>query len=194
MLNEKRCAAALRAAFKGNGYRVLLNRGIVSVRAGTWAFEIGEEFLPREILGRIVEHIGMIPGSGEAYLCRKGNFGQTVSVDEELLFWEKLREEARQAHTPVRVTRLWADGFQIWQETKNMRVLLIDPEQLQIVDPDFYNTAMCCADGEEPPDRIYCAGLDEHSLAVVAACKRGEHDGGLDRLDGFLWRGEGMKW
>lgn len=194
MLNEKKTAAALRAAFKGNGYRVLLSSGIVSVRAGFWAFEIGAELLPREVLGRIVEHIGVIPGSGEAYLCRKGSIGQTVSVDEELLFWEKLRQEARQARTPVRVTRLWADGLQVWQETQNMRVVLIDPEQLLIVDPDFYNTACCCTDGEEPPDRIYLCGLDEHSLAVVEACERGEHDSGMDRLDGFPWRGENMKW
>lgn len=194
MLNEKRCAAALRAAFKGSGYRVLLNGGLVSVRAGCWAFEIGEEFLPREVLGRIVEHIGLIPGNGEAYLCRKGNVGQTLSVDEELLAWEKLREEARQARTPVRVTRLWADGFQIWQETQNMRVLLIDPDRLQIVDPDFYNTAMCRADGEEPPDRIFLCRLDEHSLAAVIACERGENDGGMERLDGFPWRGEGVRW
>lgn len=193
MLNEKRAAAALRDAYKGNGYKVLLNNGLISVRAGYWAFEIGEEFLPREVLGRIVEHIGVIPGNGEAYLCRKGNVGQTLSIDEELLAWESLREAARKARTPVRATRLFADGLQIWQETQKMRVVLIDPERLQIVDPDFYNTAMC-AEGEDPPDRIFLCGLDEHSLAVVIACERGEHDGGLAHLDGFPWRGEGMKW
>ena len=192
MLNEKRCAAALRAAFKAGGYKVLLNGGLVSVRAGYWAFEIGEEFLPREVLGRIVEHIGVIPGNGEAYLCRKGNVGQTINIDEEILAWESLREAARQAHTPVRMTRLFADGLQIWQETHYLRVVPIDPERLQIVDPDFYNTATCRTDGEEPPDRIFLCGLDEDSLAVVIACERGEHDGGLARLDGFPWRGEAV--
>ena len=192
MLNEKRCVAALRAAFKGNGYKVLLNGGLVSVQTGTWAFEIGQDLLPREVLGKIVEHIGVIPGDRDAYFCKKGLIAQTVSFDEELLAWEKLREEARQARTPVRVTRLWADGFQIWQETQSMRVLLIDPDRLQIVDPDFWNTAMCCADGEEPPDAIFLCGLDEHSLAAVSACERGEHDGGMERLDGFPWRGEAV--
>lgn len=190
MLNEKGTNAALKAAFKTGGYKVLFDKGLVSVRAGYWAFEIGEELLPREVLGKIVEHIGMIPGNSEAYFCQKANIGQTVSVDEELLAWEKIREEARKARTPVRVTRLFADGSQIWQETKNMRVVLIDPERLQIVDPDFHNTAMCSADGETPPDRIYLCGLDEHSLAVVIASERGEHDSGLARLDGFPWRGE----
>lgn len=190
MLNEKRTVAALKDAFKSGGYKVLFFGGLVSVRAGYWAFEIAEELLPREVLGKIVEHIGMIPGNGEAYFCHKANIGQTVSLDEELLAWKKLREDARNARTPVRVTRLFADGLQVWQEAEKMRVVLIDPERLQIVDPDFHNTAMC-ADGEEPPDRIYLCGLDEHSLAVVIAGVRDEHDTGLARLDGFPWRGEG---
>lgn len=189
MLNEKRTVAALKAAFKGGGYKVLFNGPLVSVRAGYWAFEIGRDLLPREVLGKIVEHIGVLPGDGEAYFCHKESIGQTVNLDEELLAWEKLRAEARKARTPVRVTRLFADGLQVWQETQSMRVVLIDPERLQIVDPDFHNTAMC-ADGEEPPDRIYLCGLDEHSLAVVIAGVRDEHDTGLARLDGFPWRGE----
>lgn len=69
MLNEKRTVAALKDAFKSGGYKVLFFGGLVSVRAGYWAFEIGEELLPREVLGKIVEHIGMIPGNGEAYFC-----------------------------------------------------------------------------------------------------------------------------
>ena len=190
MLDEKRTVAALKAAYKGGGYKVLFDGHLISVRAGYWAFEIGRDLLPREVLGKIVEHIGVIPGSGEAYFCKKGSIGQTVNLDEELLAWEKLRAEARKARTPVRVTRLFADGLQVWQETEKMRVLLIDPERLQIVDPDFHNTAMCCEE-DTPPDKIFLCGLDEHSLAVVIASERGEHDGGLARLDGYPWRGEG---
>ena len=189
MLNEKRCAAALKEAFREGGYRVMFEGGFVSVVAGAWAFRVRTELLPREALGRIVEHIGVIPGENEAYFCQKGLTGQTTSLDEALAIWDRLKQLAGKAKTPVKRTRINVYGFSAWQEKKNLRIVLIDPTRLQIVDPDYLNQGRCIADDPDTLDHIFFHGWDDE-LAVICVAKRGEHDSGMDRLDGFPWGGE----
>lgn len=189
MLNEKRTAAALKDAFREGGYKVMFEGGFVSVTAGHWAFRVRTELLPREALGRIVEHIGVIPGENEAYFCQKGLIGQMTSLDETLAIWDRLKLLAEKAKTPVKRTRIYVYGFSAWQEKKNLRIVLIDPAYLQIIDPDFLNQGCCIADDPETLDHIFFHGWDDE-LAVICVAKRDERDGGIDRLDGFQWGGE----
>lgn len=71
MLDEKGVVAALKAAYKGGGYKAAFAEGKVMLRSGVWAAELDEEYILPRVVGTVVEHIGVLPSKPAAYYCQK---------------------------------------------------------------------------------------------------------------------------
>lgn len=122
MLDEKGMVAALKAAYKGGGYKAAFAEGKVMLRCGGWAAELDEEYILPRVVGTVVEHIGVLPSKPAAYYCQKKmDPGSGVSLDEELDAWEEIHKQSEAADTPIRRTRLLPDGCEIWQTGAGLR-------------------------------------------------------------------------
>lgn len=189
MLDEKGTAAALRAAYKGGGYRVAFAEGKVMIRTDTWGAEIEEEYIIPKILGAIVEHIGVVPKAPAAYFAqKKADPGMTCMLDTELNAWVKIHALANAATTPIRRTRLMMDGYEIWQTKQGLRARPMDPSYTRIIDEGGVNQAFVRMDGEELSNEIYYKGFTETAVIYGVKYKK---DGGLERIEGFPWLGKG---
>ena len=190
MLDEKKTVAALKAAYKGGGYRVAFTEGTVLIRAGEWAAEIDAEYIWPKILGTIVEHIGMLPERPAAYTARKGmDPGSTCMLDEELAAWAELDAKAEAATTPIRRTRLQIEGYEVWQTGQELRARLMDPYFTQIIDDEGANRAYTYADGDRLGAEICFKGFVE--TVIITGVKYSKASSAMQRIDGFPWLGEG---
>lgn len=61
IINESGLIAAMKRAYKADGYTVLNSGGDVAVYTENWFVLAKRPLLPRKVLATIVEHMGMIP-------------------------------------------------------------------------------------------------------------------------------------
>lgn len=187
MLNEKGLAAAMRLAWKGNGYTAAIANGRIKIRAGFWGVNYEIKRLPRKCLALLVEHIGDLPDNA-CFKLQKDLGAQSKLLDEELAFWgEKgllLTAEAHEMHR-ILPTMVELGGFWIWQDQETLTVWQIDREYSRIIDPKALSEGAVFLPGDWP-------GLVFHDLddyAVVMPRRRSGESPMLERLDGFPWCG-----
>ena len=65
LINEAGVVRAIKRAYKGGGYTVNVQDGIMSIYTQNWYIQARREVMPRKVLAAIVEHAGMIPGEKE---------------------------------------------------------------------------------------------------------------------------------
>ena len=187
MLDEKKLASAMKDAWRGAGYRVLLLQDTVMVRCSFWAFSVDRTHAPRKALGLIAEHAGELPETG-AYRCSKEGGAQTMIVDEEISFADRIVEKINSGKLrSCRRTELTLAGDEIWQDVGTLRVRLVNPDYSRIIHPDFFGEVE--TDPEDPESSLYVQDMG-NGWAVVQPMRRGENPK-LEHLDGFPWCGEG---
>ena len=111
MLNEKGLAAAMKAAYRGNGYTVAITDGKIMLKGSAWGVYYDLKKLPRKCLGLVAEHIGGLPDNTCCKL-KKDAGAQNKLLDEELAFWEEKQQilaEPAQLH-PIEPTMLDLGG------------------------------------------------------------------------------------
>ena len=113
LINEAGAVRAIKRAYKGGGYTVNVQDGIMSIYTQSWYIQARREVMPRKVLATIVEHAGMIPGGNEPTNIMKDLDPQLVipeTAAEEMNAW-RLGERGDDVDL-VPVIML---GFQIFQ-------------------------------------------------------------------------------
>ena len=135
VINDKALVREMKRAYKGGGYNVIIRPGGRTViNCFSWAVEIENENLPREVLSVLALHMGCLPEEGETYKIMKGAKEPTVqkmifdTAMEPVRRLEQAVADATEA-VPVAVkkTMLTFDGWNVWQKTGNNGILLVDP-------------------------------------------------------------------
>lgn len=127
-INEKKLLASLRAAYKDHGYQVRKYGGYLELRTTGYTLQILEQYVPRKLLGLLVEHIGKLPEG--AWECRKGEPASELNIDAA--------GDPITARTgvPGRRTPLTLNGFPVWQREEDLGCLLIDGDNSDVLIPD----------------------------------------------------------
>lgn len=188
MLSERGMAAALKAAYKSGGYKAAFSEGKLLIRCNAWAVELDEDYLMPKVLGIVTEHIGVVPKTPAAYFCQKKmDPGSSCSLDDELNAWDKLREQAESADTPIRRTRVRLDGYEIWQTREGLRARPVNPDFTRIIDEAGLKLAFVRMEDGAPGKELWFKGFAEQ--AVICGVTY-ENNPGLARIEGFPWMGE----
>lgn len=174
VIREKALLSQMKEAYKGGGYTVIaMNNGKTAILCNAWAVEVDNANVPREALSLMALHMGFLPEEGEAYKILKGD--KEPQVQKELFetamsrvdYLEGLAEKAGKNLSAVGVkkTMLTFDRMNVWQNTGDMSVVLIDPafesilykkEDVILADHALYKKgAMSCA-------WVFCETDDGH--------------------------------
>lgn len=113
LINEAGVVRAIKRAYKGDGYTVNVQDGIMIIYTQSWYIQARREVMPRKVLAAIVEHAGMIPGEKEPTNIMKGMEPQLVipeTATEEMNAWRIGERDDDVDMAPVIM-----QGFQIFQ-------------------------------------------------------------------------------
>lgn len=121
IINEKALIKAMNAAKKGGGYRCWVDGRRTVIYTGFWA--VVSVRLPRKVLGLLVEHMGTLPEDGDTWLIVKKD------VQKELTpFGQDVIEALeRENGTPMKLTPLTLNGYELWQKLDDGKILAFDP-------------------------------------------------------------------
>lgn len=113
LINEAGLVRAIKRAYKGGGYTVNVQDGIMSIYTQNWYIQARREVMPRKVLAAIVEHAGMIPGEKEPTNIMKDMEPQLVipeTAAEEMGSWR-----VGERGDDVDLVPVIMQGFQIFQ-------------------------------------------------------------------------------
>lgn len=142
VVHEKALMREMKEAYKGAGYTVMVRPGdewVISSRAWAVAIE-GQGNVPNEVLSLIVLHMGFLPERETAYRVYKTDTGPAVQqetygvTNETFETLQKQRLETDNAPVQIRRTKLQLGHYRVWQQTVDLRVLLIDPRYETVID------------------------------------------------------------
>jgi hypothetical protein len=133
MINEKGLCACMKDAWRDGvgGYTVSVVGEEMTIRASAWIAQMPLGLVPRKALALLVEHIGSIPESGEAFRCAKKLGAQAViAAVEAQVCSVGLPQSAGEA----KVTQLHYKSKSVWQDTETLQIVAVNPELLRLVD------------------------------------------------------------
>lgn len=113
LINEAGVVRAIKRAYKGGGYTVNSQGGVMAIYTQSWYIQARREVMPRKVLATIVEHAGMIPGENEPINIMKDWEPQLVipeTAAEEMSAWRVGEHGDNVDLVPVIM-----QGFQIFQ-------------------------------------------------------------------------------
>ena len=188
MLDEKRTAAALKEAWRKDGYRFVYSNEILSVRATGWGFQGALENIPVKVIGLIAEHFGSFPEDGDAFELKKDEAEQSVMYDQEATWWDQIRALFDGEQVAMRQTPLMMNYWEIWQEQRELKTALVDPARSRIIENAYRQQAAIVAGQTGTLLWKTLSG----TLAYVNADLADDKEK-MERLDGYPWCGEGGK-
>lgn len=141
IVNEKALVRGMKEAYKGSGYTVLVRANDTWViYCGYWAAIIdGQSNVPNEVLSLIVLHMGFLPGMETAYRVFKTDTGPAIQeevyavADETISKLEASRMQPDKI-ADIQQTKLMLRSYRVWQQEKDLKILLIDPKYESIMD------------------------------------------------------------
>ena len=113
LINEAGVVRAIKRAYKGGGYTVNSQGGVMAIYTQSWYIQARREVMPRKVLATIVEHAGMIPGDKEPTNIMKDLNPQLVipeTAAEEMNAWR-----VGERGDDVDLVPVIMQGFQIFQ-------------------------------------------------------------------------------
>ena len=113
LINEAGVVRAIKRAYKGGGYTVNSQGGVMSIYTQSRYIQARREVMPRKVLATIVEHAGMIPGDKEPTNIMKDMNPQLVipeTAAEEMSAWR-----VGERGDDVDLVPVIMQGFQIFQ-------------------------------------------------------------------------------
>ena len=113
LINEAGVVRAIKRAYKGGGYTVNSQGGVMAIYTQSWYIQARREVMPRKVLATIVEHAGMIPGDKEPTNIMKDLNPQLVipeTAAEEMSAWR-----VGERGDDVDLVPVIMQGFQIFQ-------------------------------------------------------------------------------
>lgn len=137
IINEKGLIKIMKEAYKGYGYSIAVtddvagNESVIIITKE--CIVVGDKKkMPRKVLGLIVEHMGDLPVSGEAYQLRKGH-PQTEIFDAATATLKEIHADNKPL-TVVKRTDLTLGGYRLWQRKDDLKIFKIDPVLEDILD------------------------------------------------------------
>lgn len=135
LVNDKGLIRALKAAYKGLGYKVARDSVNLYILSESWAVKLQFAATPRKVLALLVEQMGIIPQANRAYEIRKRNVQDYMPdmVQKELpkSLYSKSGDDICQS-------LLTLNGATLWQVTDTGVIVPAAPELEDIV---LYNKA-----------------------------------------------------
>ena len=129
VVSESGLMAAMKKAYKKEGYKVagLHRAGFEELLIGTedWVTVMAKKNVPRKVLGLIAEHLGQIPGEGEAFQVAQ-DAPQTEIFHVALQLLEGMDNQDRQWRQ-AKPTAITMGGKRLWQREGDMQVLRVSP-------------------------------------------------------------------
>lgn len=130
IVNEKGLLKIMKEAHKSYGYSVAVETDTAGVEniiiiTQNCAVIGDKKNMPRKVLALIVEHMGELPQSGEAFQIRK-NEPQTEIFDAAT---QTIRE-IHAGNKPLKLikrTDLTLGGYRLWQRKDDLRIFKLDP-------------------------------------------------------------------
>jgi hypothetical protein len=130
IINEKGLIKIMKEAHKGYGYSVAVTNDAIGVESIIIITKecviVGDKKkMPWKVLGLIVEHMGELPVSGEAYQVRK-NQPQTEIFDAATATLKNIHADNKPLKV-VKRTDLTLGGYRLWQRKEDLKIFKIDP-------------------------------------------------------------------
>ena len=151
VISEKGLCAAMSAAFKkkNTGYKVaarLSDKGVeeIVLSAPGWTAIVTRENAPRKALALIVEHMGDLPQTGQAFQV------QDKKAQAEILSMAVPETGDTAESITVKRTQLNYNGYQIWQRTNDQKVFMMPAQHEDLL--DSYNRQVCMTE-----KGVFCA-------------------------------------
>lgn len=135
MVDEKGMAAAMKADWKKEGYKVAVD-GFQLILSGTdWLVRMDLQKAPRKVLGLLAEHMGLLPRDGEAFRVAKDEPCQNLVAEMEVRDAEKVFCRVTLANCqPARYTGLRLNGIMIFQNPETGAIEGVLPELVKLLD------------------------------------------------------------
>lgn len=142
--NEKGLIRAMKAAYKEYGYTVASTNDGYMITGEMWGVSIHDKAIPNTVKSLIVLHAGKLPDVGKAINVQKGETSSVIyeMAVERIESFDRLYSENRREL--IRPTRLTMDGYRLWQNPCTLSVVLIDPENQQILDFTDQDAYLIC--------------------------------------------------
>lgn len=142
IVSEKALIKAMNTAKKAGGYRCWVDGRRTVIYTGFWVVECLTAQLPRKVLGLLVEHMGTLPENGDTWLIVKKDVQKEVTA-----FGQGLIAELDEAvGATMKPTPLTLQGYELWQEVGNGRMLAFDPAAIGLAEEPV---AMAVKNGEK---------------------------------------------
>lgn len=124
--NEAGLCTAMKAAYKGEGYKVAGIDADILIAAPGWCVVLRREKVPRKALGLIVEHVGDIPRHGEAYQVQKKQVQTEIhGITCQILV--KIQDE-KVERRQVKPTGLHWGRYILCQRLDDLKIVKVDPD------------------------------------------------------------------
>lgn len=132
--NEKGLARAMKAAYRNYGYTVAQAESGLLIITDSWGVGIKEELVPNGIKGLIVSHAGILPNEGTAIFIQKDSVCNKI-YEIAVSRVRDLKQAWSDGFTQrIMPTRFTLDGMVIWQRCKDLKMAVVDPEDMQVLD------------------------------------------------------------
>lgn len=186
VVNEKALKRCLKEAYRIGAFTVAVSDGRMMITSGYWMVIIDADEVPNEILKEFAGWMRKIPSEGEAYRVCKGGDGPIIQKQMLKDALGPIAEmEARlidaMGENPDALmsrTSLSLDNAQVWQNNKDMSVLLVQQRYEALL--DSFKDIRRVGPGLHADDHVSTAwilGLDN----------RGSAKERLDHLAKFRW-------
>lgn len=141
IVNDKSLVRGMKDAYRRAGYTIMVRPNDTWViHSGYWAVVIdGQSNVPNEVLSLIVLHVGFLPEMETAYRVFKTDTGTAIQeelyavADETISKLEAARMQPDNV-ADIQQTKLTLGNYRVWQQEKDLKILLIDPRYESIMD------------------------------------------------------------
>lgn len=141
---DKGLLRAMKQAYKEDGYDVAVIENRILIRTDSWGIEILADAVPNSVKSLIVLHNGGLPRPDTAVRVCKSECSDAI-LEVVLGDMEDLSKACTENGGPViKPTRLTMDGCRVWQTTKDLKVVLVDVEDQQILVGERFDAQLIC--------------------------------------------------
>lgn len=169
VINEKALIRCMKEAYKNQGYTVAVFDGEMMITGGYWLVKMAETETSNQLRSLIALHMRDVPKEGEAYKVIKSQYGpivQRVIMETALGVLKYMEEKIEDGdYTVIRKTDLRYGGGIIWQNAKDLEVLMIDPRYEALLesreDVERVGSGLYADDGTST---VWALGMQENAL------------------------------
>ena len=141
---DKGLLRAMKKAYREDGYYVAVIENRILIQADGWGIEILADAVPNSVKSLIVLHNGRLPRMDSAVHVAKGECSDAI-LEVVLGDMDDLARAYTEKGGPaIKPTRLTMDGCRVWQTTTDLKTVLVDVEDQQILAGERFDAQLIC--------------------------------------------------